>query len=545
MKKSLSLILSIGILLTLIGSLPSPAHAETQYRYASPEGTYSGDCTIATPCSLQRAVDLTNGAAAGVETTIYLKSGTYVADTSRWYPEVIRITNSMNLVGRCDFSSGSAVCIPENAPSTLSGETVRRIIMLQLSDPEVIHLFNLNLVYGNGNEQQAGECPSAGEGDSRGCGGAIHALIGAYDANELKIENRVFQYNYGWINSYPTSGEQGVGGAISLTNFGVLRINNSTFDRNTAILDGNGYGGAIFSLSNQTIIQNTEFIRNRCTVYATLGQGCALNIHQGEGLTDISSNSFTLNNTNTTPTNDKRRPGGAIYLSSPEQVKIVGNAITENDGESALAFFVKGGTTDNLISRNKFWGNFTDYALDIYYYPTGSGQAIVNLLHNFVGYQWGYDSDIYTTNGVQLTAPTSSRLAAHLWNNSLACLDMGVHVVDLVDIDITNNIIGWTTEGVVSYSDYPTVGPEITGSTNMIYFTNSVDMPDTDLIVTDPKFVSLMDGELHLTKTSPAINRGVNMGLVEDIDGDRRADGLPDIGADEFVVRLYLPLLAK
>jgi len=36
MKKSLSLILSIGILLTLIGSLPSPAHAETQYRYASP-----------------------------------------------------------------------------------------------------------------------------------------------------------------------------------------------------------------------------------------------------------------------------------------------------------------------------------------------------------------------------------------------------------------------------------------------------------------------------------------------------------------------------
>jgi hypothetical protein len=54
-----------------------------------------------------------------------------------------------------------------------------------------------------------------------------------------------------------------------------------------------------------------------------------------------------------------------------------------------------------------------------------------------------------------------------------------------------------------------------------------------------------MDGELHLTKTSPAINRGVNMGLVEDIDGDRRNVGLPDIGADEFVLRLLLPLLVK
>ena len=545
MKKSLSLILSIGILLSLAGFLPSPVHAETQYRYASPEGLYSGDCTIETPCSLQRAVDLSNSAGDSADTTIYLKSGTYTADSSMWYPEVIRITNSVKLIGRCDFSSGNAVCVPENAPSILSGETVRRIIMLQIPNPEVIHLTNLNLVYGNGNEQAANECPSGGEGEPLGCGGAIHRLGSVNDQNELKINNCVFQYNYGRVNTSPSSGEQGLGGAISLGNFGVLRIDNSTFDQNTAILDGYGYGGALYTHNSQVIILNTAFTRNRCTVYAKIGSGCALDIRNAEGLSEISSSSFELNNTNTTPANDKRRPGGAIYLMVPEQIKVAGNSFFENDGDSAVVLYVREGSTENLISRNKFWANFTDVALDIHYSPVGNGQAIVNVLHNFVGYQWGFDEDAYTTNGIQFSAPTSSHLAAHLWHNSLACLDMGAHVVDLVDIDITNNIFGWVTEGVVAYTHYPPSGPEITGTTNLTYFTNIVDLPDTDRINADPKFVSLMDGELHITKNSPAIDRAVNMGLVEDIDGDRREDGLPDIGADEFVARLYLPLLVK
>jgi len=543
MKKLFPFLLSLGILLSLLSSTSTSVRAETQYFYASPLGSYSDNCTIETPCSLQKAVDLSNSAGSGVETRIYLASGTYVADPERWYPEVIRITNSVKIYGRCDFSSGSAICTPENEPSIINGESARRLIMLQLpTDPEVIHLHNLNLVNGNGNEW-ANECPSAGAGESKGCGGAIMGLTGTNNQNELKIENCVFQFNYGRLNTYPTVGEQGLGGAIALSNFGVLRINDSTFDRNTAILDGNGYGGAIFSSGSQTIIQNTDFTRNRCTPYATLGQGCGLNIQSGIGLTEISGNTFELNNTNTT--NDMLRPGGAVYVTTPEQINLSSNAFYENNGDSAVMIWVKKGTTENLIAKNKFWSNLTNVALDVQYSPSESAPAVITVLNNFVGYQWGFDEDSYTTNGMQFTASTSNHLAVHLWHNSLACLDMGVHVVDMVDIDITNNIIGWTTEGVVSYTHYPPEGPVITGTTNMIYFTNSVDMPDTDLIVTDPKFVSLMDGELHLTKTSPAINRGVNMGLVEDIDGDRRNVGLPDIGADEFVLRLFLPLLVK
>ncbi|HMN13398.1 MAG TPA: hypothetical protein PKD55_13840 [Bellilinea sp.] len=542
MKRLLSSLLALGILLSLLGSTSSPVQAQTQYLYASPSGSYSENCAIETPCSLQKAVELSNSAAAEAETLIYLASGTYLADTTRWYPEVIRITNSVKIFGRCNFSSGSAVCTPENEPSSLDGQSVRRVIALQLANPEVIHLHDLNLVYGNGNEL-ANECPSVGAGDSKGCGGAIISFTGSNNQNELKIENCVFQYNYGRLNTYPTAGEQGLGGAISLSNFGVARINNSKFDRNTAILDGNGYGGAIYSGDTQIIIQNTEFTRNRCTPYATFGQGCGVNIQAPTGVTEISGNTFEFNNTNTT--DGMLRTGGAVYISTPDQINISSNAFYNNIGNSVVELWVKTGTTENLIAKNRFWGNLANVALNVNYSPSTTTTAIITVLNNFVGYQWGFDEDSYTTNGIQFTALSSGHLVAHLWHNSFACLDLGIHMVDLTDVDITDNIFGWSTEAARADSQYPHEGPIITGTSNLIHYTNSVDLPEDDLVIENPLFVDFMNGDLHITLDSPAINHAVNTGVSTDIDGDLRNVGLPDIGADEFVLRLFLPMLVK
>jgi hypothetical protein len=41
-----------------------------------------------------------------------------------------------------------------------------------------------------------------------GCGGAIFATVGAFGQNELKIENCVFQSNYGRVNEYGTTGNR-------------------------------------------------------------------------------------------------------------------------------------------------------------------------------------------------------------------------------------------------------------------------------------------------------------------------------------------------
>ena len=58
-----------------------------------------------------------------------------------------------------------------------------------------------------------------------------------------------------------------------------------------------------------------------------------------------------------------------------------------------------------------------------------------------------------------------------------------------------------------------------------------------------PAFAS--DG-YHLTPGSAAIDQGVNVGVMTDIDGDARPIGpLPDLGADEGKYRIYLQLVMR
>ncbi len=63
----------------------------------------------------------------------------------------------------------------------------------------------------------------------------------------------------------------------------------------------------------------------------------------------------------------------------------------------------------------------------------------------------------------------------------------------------------------------------------------------------DPQFADPGCGDFHLKPTSPAIDAGVNVGVIIDIDGDPRpmAAGY-DIGADEYVAdRIRLPLILR
>ena len=52
-------------------------------------------------------------------------------------------------------------------------------------------------------------------------------------------------------------------------------------------------------------------------------------------------------------------------------------------------------------------------------------------------------------------------------------------------------------------------------------------------------------GAFHLSINSDALDAGVDMQVPHDYDGDPRDDGMPDIGADEYRPRLYLPLVKR
>jgi hypothetical protein len=60
----------------------------------------------------------------------------------------------------------------------------------------------------------------------------------------------------------------------------------------------------------------------------------------------------------------------------------------------------------------------------------------------------------------------------------------------------------------------------------------------------DPQFVNAGASNYHLSGTSPAINAGLNLGVSTDLDGNPR-NSQPDMGAYEYVVKIYLPLTLK
>ena len=228
---------------------------------------------------------------------------------------------------------------------------------------------------------------------------------------------------------------------------------------------GMDYGGQFATLVVR-IIKNTAFLATLHD-YAGIGGVCAVQIKNEDGLTEISDSKFVFNNHDTTPAEDKRRPGSAIYLSSNDQVKIAGNILTENNGESALFVRFPLASSSNLITQNQFHANFTDYAVDLQYAAAGTSPANMDFFHNFVGYQWGYDEDGVETRGVRVQSDISTnRLRVNFWHNSLACLDLGVYMVDFVDVDFINNIIAHAYEAARAYKHYPPSGPEITGHTN-------------------------------------------------------------------------------
>ncbi len=60
----------------------------------------------------------------------------------------------------------------------------------------------------------------------------------------------------------------------------------------------------------------------------------------------------------------------------------------------------------------------------------------------------------------------------------------------------------------------------------------------------DPAFADTDEADYHIGSTSAAVDQGVDAGVAEDFEGDARL-GVPDIGADEYVLHCYLPLVLR
>ena len=104
---------------------------------------------------------------------------------------------------------------------------------------------------------------------------------------------------------------------------------------------------------------------------------------------------------------------------------------------------------------------------------------------------------------------------------------------------LTNNVIAYNTgAGIFSGS-----GGSAVATYNLFWGNSSDPITGTHAVLGNPDL--LTDG-YHIGPGSAAINAGVDAGVTTDIDGDPRPIGpLPDIGADERRMYVYLPVILR
>ena len=100
-------------------------------------------------------------------------------------------------------------------------------------------------------------------------------------------------------------------------------------------------------------------------------------------------------------------------------------------------------------------------------------------------------------------------------------------------VDATNTIVAG--HGIGIYAE-----PGNTAALeSTLWHGNGTDWVDEDTVshsndyFGDPAFVRPDRGNYHIKGYSAAIDAGIDAGVVDDMDGDPRTDGYPDIGADE------------
>lgn len=170
---------------------------------------------------------------------------------------------------------------------------------------------------------------------------------------------------------------------------------------------------------------------------------------------------------------------------------------------------------NNVVADNVVAGNGANEA--------GSGLYIErsspHLLHNTIARNSGGDG-----SGLYVTDYDSTYYSAiTLINTILVSHTVGISVTagNTVTLEATlwGNGTDWDGEGTV-----------LTGTVN---------------VWGDPAFVDADASDYHLGLGSAAIDRGVEAGLTADIDGHPRPIGLPDLGADEWSLQTYLPLVMR
>ena len=310
-----------------------------------------------------------------------------------------------------------------------------------------------------------------------GSGGYAGEGGGLYNDGTLLITNSEIVSNttdYGGSGS--TLGLYGQGGGIC--NRKTLTIIGSTLSDNLSVGNGGGiYNSGVLTVSLSTIATNTA-------------------VYNGGGLFVSTSNSVVLDRStvqgNRAVTGNAMRGGGGLY--------VYRSAIT---------------LTNDLIADNRICSNtcLFVYGPGIYLEYSTASVVHTTLARN----QGGDGAGLHATYSP--TYPDGRLYSTVFMTNSL----------------VVSHTIGVRSEKSKVWQDSTLWG---SGSwANLANWSGSSPITHTNDYTGNPDFVSPNAGNYHLNAGSAAIDKGLNAGVITDIDNQPRPNpdtNIPDLGADEY-----------
>ncbi len=484
-------LLTLGAVLLL---LSTPASAATGTRYVATTGTDgSNDCLDSDdPCAtIQHAVDQASAGdeirvAQGVYTDLHVVDGII---------SVVRVGKDLTIRGGYTTTDW-AVAHPLTQPTVIDAQGQGRGIVIAQAVSATLEGLRVT----NGTAfRGAGILGNAGaQVTISGCwvysntaerySGGIHV----YSGSLTLINSSIYSNTAGW---------DGGGVQVSWYSRGTL-VGNHIYG-NTAI--SYSAGGVYLNNASHVILEDNRVYSNTAGNY-------------GGGVYLWTSDDVTITG-NHIYSNQALNRGGGVYLAHSTDVLLAGNSIHNNAAEygGGGGYLYRSGDvtmTNNLVVENRLTAS------------TGSGTALslsrssARLLHTTLARNTGGSGEGVRVDNVSMLWMTNTILVSHTVGISVTAGCTATLEATLWGTGTWANTTAWGGPGTII-----THTPNIWG---------------------DPAFVDPEGGDYHIGPGSAAINGGVDAGLTTDIDGDPRPFGpLPDLGADECVGHIHLPLVVR
>ncbi len=351
----------------------------------------------------------------------------------------------------------------------------------------------------------------------------------------------------------------GAGGGV-LTG-GQLTLTDTDFISNSAHLDG---GGARASLMTHVI--GGRFEQNQCSTALCSGGGLSVDADLHVTGTVFLSNTAQYDGGGafafgpaqvdgaTFDHNQAPYYGGGLYANDTltlNDTDFVGNHAIDDGGGVFVqeALIINNSLFVNNIANSRGGGLYAARGVTM-----SAAAFIENLAAQGGGLYLGYDGYGSVVNSLfaRNAAPAGmalfldSILTTTLTHDTL----VGLGQVGSAAIRSTGGTVGITDTIITRH----TIGISNTGSTVTedynLFFNNGLDtwnvVTGTHSLIGDPQFVNPAANNFHLGNGSAAIDAGTNVNVPIDFEGDPRPIGSGfDIGFDEYVQRLYLPLVLR